>query len=101
MWDDGIPFGLIPETEFPPSLFLVGVRPGNPYALGRRRQGETTDMGILRRFDRHREQRTRRDLPLMVWGVDARGERRLQAETQAEHALNPSLAFTFTSYLSC
>jgi hypothetical protein len=35
-------------------------------------------MGILRSFDRRREQRTRRDLPLMVWGVDAHGERFLQ-----------------------
>jgi len=35
-------------------------------------------MGILRSFDRRREPRLVRELPLMVWGVDARGERFLQ-----------------------
>lgn len=35
-------------------------------------------MGILRSFDRRREARMRCDLPVMVWGVDARGERFLQ-----------------------
>ena len=35
-------------------------------------------MGILRSMDRRREQRTVRELPLMVWGVDAQGERFVQ-----------------------
>jgi len=35
-------------------------------------------MGIVRNIDRRREQRTLRELPLIVWGVDACGERFLQ-----------------------
>ena len=35
-------------------------------------------MGILRSIDRRREQRTVREFPLMVWGVDCKGERFLQ-----------------------
>jgi len=35
-------------------------------------------MGIVRNIDRRREQRTLRELPLIVWGVDAWGERFLQ-----------------------
>jgi hypothetical protein len=35
-------------------------------------------MGIVRNIDRRREQRTLRELPPIVWGVDACGERFLQ-----------------------
>ena len=35
-------------------------------------------MGIVRNIDRRREQRTARELPLIVWGVDGCGERFLQ-----------------------
>lgn len=48
-------------------------------------------MGILRSFDRRREQRTRRELPPMVWGVDARGERFLQEARARDISLSGAL----------
>jgi hypothetical protein len=35
-------------------------------------------MGILHRIDRRKEPRTEIDLPLVIWGVDTKGERFVQ-----------------------
>lgn len=48
-------------------------------------------MGILRRMDRRREGRAEIDLPLMVWGVDTKGERFLQEATARDISLSGAL----------
>lgn len=48
-------------------------------------------MGILRRIDRRREGRTEMELPLMVWGVDTKGERFLQEATARDISLSGAL----------
>ncbi len=48
-------------------------------------------MGTLRTIDRRREPRTDADLPLMVWGVDTRGDRFLQQALAREISLSGAL----------
>lgn len=48
-------------------------------------------MGILRRMDRRREGRSEIELPLMVWGVDTKGERFLQEATARDISLSGAL----------
>jgi len=48
-------------------------------------------MGNLRTFDRRREPRTLTDLPLHVWGIDARGERFLQEARARDISLSGAL----------
>ena len=48
-------------------------------------------MGILRRMDRRREGRSEMELPLMVWGVDTKGERFLQEATARDISLSGAL----------
>lgn len=48
-------------------------------------------MGILRRIDRRREPRTEIKLPLIVWGVDTKGERFLQEATARDISLSGAL----------
>lgn len=48
-------------------------------------------MGILRRIDRRREGRTEIALPLMVWGVDTKGERFLQEARAHDISLSGAL----------
>jgi hypothetical protein len=48
-------------------------------------------MGILRTFDRRRESRWVADLPVMVWGVDIKGERFLQEAKALDISLSGAL----------
>lgn len=48
-------------------------------------------MGILRRMDRRREGRAEIELPLMVWGVDTKGERFLEEATARDISLSGAL----------
>lgn len=48
-------------------------------------------MGNLRRMDRRREGRIEIELPLMVWGVDTKGERFLQEATARDVSLSGAL----------
>jgi len=48
-------------------------------------------MAIIRAIDRRREQRTEADLPLMVWGIDTRGERFLQEARARDISLSGAL----------
>jgi hypothetical protein len=48
-------------------------------------------MEILRPFDRRREPRKSADLPLLVWGVDVRGERFLQEARARDISLSGAL----------
>lgn len=64
-------------------LFSAPNQLGNLYPFLTRRYRVTTGMGIVRNFDRRREQRTVPELPLIVWGVDACGERFLKEAARA------------------
>jgi len=70
-------FGAFPQWNY---ILLISQmrRARYLYVLLDRRYRGTTDMGNVRSFDRRREARTIRELPLMVWGVDGQGERFLQ-----------------------
>jgi len=57
----------------------------------RLRYGEKTTMGILRTFDRRRESRWIADLPILVWGVDTKGERFLQEAKALDISLSGAL----------
>ena len=76
-------------------------QPRNLYVFLLRRYRETTGMGIVRSIDRRREQRTPRELPLIVWGVDGCGERFLQEARARDISLFGALLSGLDADLKC
>jgi hypothetical protein len=89
----GVRLRTFPEMKLPPPTFV----PPPSHPIFTTRLPEVTvmvsGMEILRNPERRREPRTKADLALTVWGVDANGERFLQKVYARDISLSGALLF--------